>query len=403
MLIPLSSMWHGSDSRRRRRAVAAGGATLLAVLIGVLHFGARADDSKGGAPARGSDAGTVALSDAQLQMIDVASVSELAFPLEREAVGSIDFNEDMAAQVFPPYQGRIVKLFAKIGDNVRRGQALLTLESPDLIQAESNLIATAGVLELTTHALERAKQLYEVQGIAEKDLQQTVSDQQTAEGTLKAARDAVGVFGKSQAEIDRIVKTRTIDPHLVVTSPISGKITARTAAPGDFVEPGTAPAPYSVADISRIWMNASVAESDMPLVCKGQRVRVAVMALPGRIFEGEISTVGATVDPQLHRGLVRAELEDPKHELLPGMFASFVIVTGAPMNSLAVPLDGVVREGDGTMTVWITNDRHRFVRRTVKIGLQHAGYDQILEGVRPGEQIVTKGAVFLDNFAGGES
>jgi cobalt-zinc-cadmium efflux system membrane fusion protein len=141
----------------------------------------------------------------------------------------------------------------------------------------------------------------------------------------------------------------------------------------------------------------------MPLVRKGQRVRVAVMALPGRVFEGEISTVGATVDPQLHRGLIRAELEDPKHELLPGMFASFVIVTGAPMSSLAVPLDGVVREGDGTMTVWITTDRHRFIKRAVKIGLQHAGYDQILEGVRPGEQIVTKGAVFLDNFAGGES
>src|SRR6202011_891179 len=223
---------------------------------------------------------------------------------------------------------------------------------------------------------------YEVQGMAEKDLQQAISDQQTAEGALKAARDAVAVFGKSQTQVDHMVKTRTIDPYLVVPSPIAGRITARNAAPGDFVQPGTAPAPYSVADISRIWMNASVAESDMPLVCKGQRVRVAVMALPGRIFEGEISTVGATVDPQLHRGLVRAELEDPKHELLPGMFASFVIVTGAPMNSLAVPLDGVVREGDGTMTVWITNDRHRFVRRTVKIGLQHAGYDQILEGVR---------------------
>jgi cobalt-zinc-cadmium efflux system membrane fusion protein len=403
MRIPLSSKWHGLDFRRRRRAVAAGAATMLAVIIGVVHFSARADDSKGDAPARGSDAGTVALSDGQLQMIDVGSVSERAFPLEREAVGSIDFNEDMAAQVFPPYQGRIVKLFAKIGDNVKRGQVLLTLQSPDLIQAESNLIATAGVLELTTHALERAKQLYEVQGIAEKDLQQAISDQQTAEGTLKAARDAVGVFGKSQPEIDRIVRTRTIDPYLVVPSPISGRITARTAAPGDFVEPGTAPAPYSVADISRIWMNASVAESDMPLVRMGQRVRVAVMAIPGRVFEGEISTVGATVDPLLHRGLIRAELDDPKHELLPGMFASFVIVTGSPVNSLAVPLDGVVREGDGTMTVWITADRHRFVRRTVKIGLQHAGYDQILEGVRPGEQVVTKGAVFLDNFAGGES
>jgi cobalt-zinc-cadmium efflux system membrane fusion protein len=374
---------------------------VLAALAGIAHFSAKAQDPekpKAAPPMSGPDADAVELSDSQLQMIDTGSVSERVFPIEREAVGSIDFNEDMAAQVFPPYQGRIVKLYARIGDNVTRGQQLFTIESPDLIQAESSLIATAGVLDLTTHALGRARQLYDVQGMSEKDLQQAVSDQQTAEGAFKAARDAVAVFGKSPSEIDHMVKSRTIDPYLVVPSPITGRITARTAAPGDFVQPGNVPAPYAVADISRIWMNASVTESDMPVVRKGQPIRVAVMALPGRVFEGEISTVGATVDPQLHRGLVRAEVEDPQHELLPGMFASFVIVTGEPLNAAAVPLDAVVREGDGNMTVWVTTDRHHFMRRTVRVGLQHAGYDQILKGVQPGEQVVTKGAIFLDNL-----
>jgi len=403
-----SAVWQRLVFGRGRGAVAAGAVAVLAALVGVTHFSAKADDTgtrgaghQAGAPAAAPDTGRMELSDAQLGMIDIGTVSEHAFPLERQAVGSIDFNEDMAAQVFPPYQGRIVKLFAKIGDNVRRGQALLTIESPDLIQADSNLIAAAGVLDLTAHALDRAKQLYEVQGMAEKDLQQAVSDQQTAEGALRAARDAVAVFGKSELEIDRMVKTRTIDPYLVVPSPIAGRITARAAAPGDFVQPGTLPAPYSVADISRIWLNASVTESDMPLVRTGQRIRVMVMAFPARTFEGEISTVGATVDPQLHRGLIRAEIDDPKHELLPGMFASFVIVTGEPVSAAAVPVDGIVREGDGTMTVWIASDRHHFTKRSIKIGLQHAGYDQILEGVRPGEQIVTKGAIFLDVLAGG--
>jgi len=387
-----------------RRAVAACAAMVLGALVVVAHFSAKADDSgksKPGAPKPDTDA--VELSDAQLGLISIGAVSERPFPIQTEAVGNIDFNEDMAAQVYPPYQGRIVTLYAKIGDNVARGQPLLTIESPDLIQAESSLIAAAGVLDLTTHALERAKQLYEIQGMAEKDLQQAISDQQTAEGALKAARDAVAVFGKSQTQVDHIVKTRTIDPYLVVPSPIAGRITARNAAPGDFVQPGNAPAPYSVADISRIWMNASVTESDMPTVRKGQHVRVTVMAFPRRIFDGEISTVGATVDPQQHRGLVRAEIEDPKHELLPGMFASFVIVTGAPVSGAAVPAEGVVREGDGTMTVWLATDGHHFTKKPVKIGMQYAGYDQILEGVGSGAQIVTKGAVFLDVLAGGES
>jgi cobalt-zinc-cadmium efflux system membrane fusion protein len=390
----------------RRRAVAAMAIALSVAIIGVIHFSATAAPSEKkstGSNAGASNADTLELSDAQLGEITIGTVSERSFPIQTEAVGNIDFNEDMAAQVFPPYQGRIAKLFALLGDNVKRGQPLLTIESPDLIQAESTLIAAAGVLDLTTHVLERAKQLATVQGIAEKDLQQAVSDQQTAEGALKAARDAVAVFGKSQSEIDRMVHTRTIDPYLVVPSPITGRVTARSAAPGDFVQPGNVPAPYSVADISRIWMNASVTESDMPLVHKGQPIHVSVMAFPGRVFDGEISMVGATVDPQLHRGLVRAEIEDPKHELLPGMFASFLIVTGAPVSAAAAPADGVVREGNGTMTVWLATDGHHFTKRTVKVGLQDAGYDQILEGVESGTRIVTKGAVYLDVLASGES
>jgi cobalt-zinc-cadmium efflux system membrane fusion protein len=396
-------------SGKQRRAAAVAVAVLLAVLVGVAHFSAKAASSEkegpgpgSGAPARGPT-DVVELSDAQLGEISIGTVSERTFPIQTEAVGNIDFNEDMAAQVFPPYQGRIVKLYAMMGDNVKRGQPLLTIESPDLIQADSTLIAAAGVLDLTTHVLERARQLSTVQGIAEKDLQQAISDQQTAEGALKAARDAVAVFGKSQIEIDRMVKARTIDPYLVVPSPITGRVTARTAAPGDFVQPGNVPAPYSVADISRIWMNASVTESDMPLVRKGQAIHVSVMAFPGRVFDGEIFMVGSTVDPQLHRGLVRAEIDDPKHELLPGMFASFIIVTGDPISASAVPADGIVREGDGSMTVWLATDGHHFTKKAVKVGLQNAGYDQILEGVGSGAHIVTKGAVYLDILASGES
>lgn len=398
-----SRVWNRLEPRR---AVGGCVAAMLVAVIGVAHFSAKANEGgklTADAPKPRPDGGVVELSDAELAMISIGTASERPFPVQTEAVGNIDFNEDMAAQVYPPYQGRIVSLYAKIGDNVTRGQPLLSIESPDLIQAESSLIAAAGVLDLTTHALERAKQLYEVQGMAEKDLQQAISDQQTAEGALRAARDAVAVFGKSQSQVDHVVKTRSIDPYLVVPSPIAGRITARAAAPGDFVQPGNAPAPYSVADISRIWMNASVSESDMPTVRKGQHVRAAVMAFPGREFEGEISTVGATVDPQVHRGMVRAEIDDPNHELLPGMFASFVIVTAAPISAVAVPTDGVVREGDGTMTVWLATDAHHFKRSTVKVGLQHAGYDQILDGVRSGAQIVTKGAVFLDVLARGES
>jgi membrane fusion protein, heavy metal efflux system len=111
------------------------------------------------------------------------------------------------------------------------------------------------------------------------------------------------LFGKTDTEIDRTIADRRVDRTLVVKSPISGLITARNAAPGLFVQPGNAPAPYSVADITTMWMLANVAESDSPFFHVGQKVNVRVMAYPGRLFEGRISTIGASVDPNTHRVL----------------------------------------------------------------------------------------------------
>lgn len=353
------------------------------------------------AAAVGSGSPSFELSEKQLQLIKVAPVGNHLFPVEKDAIGSIDFDENLSVQVFTPYQGKIIEAFAEIGDEVEKGKPLYTIDSPDLVQAESNLIGAAATYDLTSRALIRAQALYEKQGnggIAEKDLEQAISDKLTAEGALKAARDAVRVFGKTETEIDRLIAQRKIDPALVVPSPITGRITARNAQPGLLVQPGNPPAPYSIADISTMWMLANVTESDSALYHVGQEVKVSVMPYPGRFFEGKISKIGATVDPNLHTLLVRSEIRDPKHELRPGMLADFVIETGDPQDSIAAPLNGIVREGDGTMTAWVTADRKKFTQRVVKIGLQNDGYDQILDGLKQGELMVIDGAVFLDNM-----
>jgi membrane fusion protein, heavy metal efflux system len=147
-----------------------------------------------------------------------------------------------------------------------------------------------------------------------------------------------------------------------------------------------------------MWMLANVAESDIPAFHLGQAVKVSVLAYPGKLFEGRISTIGSTVDPNSRRMLVRSEIHDPNHELRAGMFTTFVIQTGDPERSLAVPLNGVVREGDGTMTVWVTTDRRHFIQRTVTIGIQNEGFRQVLDGLKPGELVATDGAVFLSNM-----
>ncbi len=367
-------------------------AALLLSMAAFASLPATAADTKPSAPEP-----VVELSETQIKSIKSDPVVEHDFPQVQQSVGTIDFNQELLTQVFTPYQGRIITAFASVGDRVKRGDVLFTVESPDLMQAGSTLIAAAGVLELTSKNLDRQKNLYRQSAAAQKDYEQAISDQQAAEGAYNAARAAVKVFGKSDAEIDKIVVERKIDPALDVPCPITGLITARNASPGLLVQPGNPPPVYIVADTSSMWMLANVSEKDAPALRLGQQVAAKVSSLPGRTFRGKIVTIGATVDPNTRRVLVRSEIADPNHELRGGMFANFDITVAPPRKSLAVPQDGVVREGDGTMTVWVTANRKKFEKRVVQIGLTDGGFVEIREGVQGGELVATDGSLFIAN------
>jgi cobalt-zinc-cadmium efflux system membrane fusion protein len=338
---------------------------------------------------------TLDLSSSQLNAIKVEPVERHLFPVEKEAVGNIDYDEDLSVQVFPDYQGTIIETLVQLGANVQRNQSLYTIKSPDLIQAESTLIGAAATFDLTSKELARVQGLG---GVAEREKEQAISDQQTAEGALKAARDAVRVFGKTDAEIDQMIASRKIDPALVVRSPISGKITSKNAQPGFLVQPGNLPAPYSVADVSIKWMLANVTESEIPLFRLGEPAQVRVISYPDHIFKGRVSKIYETVDPNTHRVTIRSEIADANDELHPGMLANFVIRVHDPVEATALPANGVVREADGTMTAWVTTDRQRFTQRIIKTGLRVDDEVQILDGLQPGELAVTDGAVFLSNM-----
>jgi cobalt-zinc-cadmium efflux system membrane fusion protein len=335
------------------------------------------------------------LSPSQLNAIKIGPVGSYLFPVDEEAVGSIDYDEDLSVQVFPAYQGTIIQVLGELGARVLKDQPLYTIKSPDLIQAESTLIAAAATYVLTSKELARVQGLG---GVAEREKEQAASDEQTAEGALKAARDAVRVFGKTEGEIDQMIASRKIDPALVVRSPISGKITSKNAQPGWLVQPGNLPAPYSVADVKVKWMLANVIESEIPLFHLGEPVQVRVMSYPDRVFKGRVSKIYETVDPNTHRVTIRSEIADPNDELHPGMLANFIIRVHDPVEATALPANGVVRESDGTMTAWVTSDRHHFVQRVIKTGLRKDGQVQILEGLQRGELAVTDGAVFLSNM-----
>ena len=378
------------------------GLALTCALTSILHGCQRADsedkgalDSSATANRAGKD--SIKLSEQQAKQVTAVDVQTTALAPQREAVGYLDFNQDHTVQVSSPWQGRIREVFAKAGDDVRKGQVLFTIDSSDLASAESNLISAAGVAALSAKALARAQGMNAVEANPLKDLEQASSDHQTAEANYKGARDALRIFGKTDSEMDRLIATRKVNGELAVTSPIHGRVTARNAAVGVLVQPGGTPAPFTVADVSTKWMVANVTEYDFPLLRLKQPVKVAVLAYPDRTFSGEIENIGAAVDANTHRIAVRAEIRDPHDKLRPQMLASFLIQTGAPEQGIAVPVNSVVREGDGTLSVFVTQDGRRFTRRTVTTGEAKNGLVQISHGLAVGDKVAGEGALFLSN------
>lgn len=399
-------------------------AALVAIIAAVLAAGALAYRSASGpSPTRGestakeagrapvpADPNVVVLEDQQLERIKTEPVRTVGFQVEQSAVGRIAFNEDVTTPVFSPYTGRVVRLFAKTGDDVRKGMILFEIDTPDLVQAESDLISTyAAVLKarnqvaLARRTADRQEDLYRAKAVAQKDWEQAQSDLRNAESDLRSAegvhagaRDRLRAFGKTDDEITTIEERRVIDRVTRVLAPIGGTIATRKVGPGQYVKPDTPDPLFTIADLSTMWLLANVSEADIGLIQLGQRVEVHVMAYPNETFRARITNIGAAVDPATHRITVRAEVANPGRKLKAEMFASFRILTSTAVTAPAVPVSAVVRDGDAA-TVWVASGPKQFTRRRVTLGLEQDGLLQVVSGVQPGEIIATEGALLLSN------
>ena len=340
----------------------------------------------------------VDLNEKQLASVKVEPAQSADFLATYKAFGSVDFNENAAVQVFTNYQGRVSQTFADVGDTVKKGQVLFTVDSADLAQASSALLAAKGVYSQTTATLARAKELYEIKAIALKEYQQNLADQSAAEGALKAARLTVALFGKSEAEIAQIESKRKIDSTMKVLSPVSGAVITRNVQPGLFVQAGATPAPFVVADVSTKWLIINASEAESPKLKVGQEVEVKVNAFANETFKGRIKVVGSVVDPVTRTVTVRSEIADSANLLRSGMYATFTVRSDQAVRSVAVPDDALVREGDGSMSVWVSESNNRMKKRTVTTGLRTNGLVQIIQGLKEGEPIASTGSIFLSNL-----
>lgn len=338
----------------------------------------------------------------QLAALQVGPGEPHVFSNLRHTLGEIDFNQDHTARVYSGYQGRVSKVLVKAGDDVKAGQPLFTMAVPEMSEAASELISTAAALHNANEIFKRSQALSQDNSIPYKEFLQAQADQQTAQAAYDTARQKLRLFELSPADIARIERERSIGVELTIKSPMGGRVTSRTAQPGQLVQPGEDPAPITVSDMRSLWMVAYVPESDFRFYHTGQAVEVEVTAWPGRKFSGKISYVGDSVDADSRRFVLRAEVADPERVLRPQMSAEFSITVAAPKETLAVPAQAVVRESNGADVVWVAQGKDEkgslFSRRTVQRGQTAGGWVQIIKGLEHQDSVARSNALFLSSL-----
>lgn len=354
---------------------------------------------------------SVRVSSDQLHQLSVVPVESRPIQIQKAAIGQIAFNEDASTVVLTPFSGRVTRLIAKVGDDVKRGDPLFEIDSPEVVQAQTDLIAATHAVEksraqlaLAKRSLDRQTALLADRATAQREVDQArndyaaaESDLRTSEGALSAARNKLRVIlGRGEDEIARVERQRVVNPLITVNAPIDGTVIARKVGPGQYVRSDAGEALYSISDLSTMWLKAFVPEADIAYVKTGQEIEVKVTALPGKTFKARVIAVGASSDQVTRRIVVRSEIPNPDRVLRAEMFVTFKISVGESETAATVPAEAVIREGQQA-SVWVQQEPMVFRRREVQLGSEQGQRVQVRAGVRPGEYVISRGAIFIDN------
>jgi membrane fusion protein, heavy metal efflux system len=351
---------------------------------------------------------------AEWASLTLEPVTERIFRAETVTEGKIAVDEDRSTPVFSPYVGRVTKLLVRPGDSVTRQQPLFVIEAADTVQAQNDLVAAVTGLNKAKSALDlaqlqykRAKDLFEGKAVPLKDYQQAEAtliqaqnDLRSSETALEASRNKLRILGFTDEAISTFQEKGRINPETTVFSPIRGTVVQRKIGPGQYVNSGASDPVFVIGDLSTVWLTAFVRETDASKVSVGQDIAFNVLALPGRPLTARIDYVSAAIDPATRRLLVRATIDNKDGLLKPEMFANVTIYSAGDHPAIAVPKQALIYEGD-QVRVWVAHEDKSIELRRIKPGLTNGDLVEVEGNLKPGEQIVTKGSLFIDRAASG--
>ena len=348
-------------------------------------------------------------SDAQFASLTIAPVRSETFDAVVTTDGSVAVNDNATVGVFSQFSGRITALHVQPGDAVRRGAPLATLLATEPAQAGSDIAAATSAtatarkqLELAQATEQRQHELFLAEAGAEKDWRQSQSDLVAAQGTLHAAEVALAAARAKAAVLGTVPGDRGEGSgQAVIASPIDGVVVQRQAAPGQYVNSlatGASTPLFTVSDLRRLWVLGNVAEADVARIHVGQPVEINALALGTRTLRASVAWIASTLDPATHRVAIRAELSGADAVLKPLMSVTLRVLEAHPAMALAVPRSALVYDG-AEVHCYVAQPDHTLVLRKLQLGRVQDGRAEVKAGLAAGEQVVTRGTLFIDRAA----
>ena len=334
----------------------------------------------------------------QLHQIRVAAVEAADVPNgEVVAPARVGIDPSRLAKVLLPVPGSIDEVLTKLGDRVERGQALVAVESPDADgavsawrQTEAAERQAAATLTKAEADYDRVRDLLEHGAAAQKDVLAAQNDRAQAQAALDTAHAA---REQARRKLELLGLEPTISrQRVMVRAPISGTVLEVGVAPGEYRNDTVTPL-MSIADLTRVWLSADVAEPAIALIRAGEQVDVTLVAFPGEVFTGKVARVADVLDPQTRTVKVYVELPNPGGRLRPDMFGTLRHVASR-RRAPVVPLASVVQQY-GRAVVFVERAPARFERREIVLGAREGDRVAVLEGITPGERVVVDGAILL--------
>ena len=337
--------------------------------------------------------------------IQTVPVTRQALVGALQTTGQVDFDQSRVAHVSPRIPGRVHRVDVALGETVRQGQILASLDSVELGQAKADYLKDKAQEELHRAAFERSRALYDERIISEQQVLVARADLREAEAALLAAKETLHLYGMSPRQIQSLGYKDPGPSLLPLRAPFSGTIIERHVTLGELVTPKRNL--FTVADLSRLWIWVDVYQRNLGKVHLDDEVQARVDAYPDEVFTGKVSYLSPRVDIDTRTVRARIDISNVHGKLRPGMFVQVGLFdphgTEQAGEHLIVPADAVARDDHGPMVFVVMPDgadgTRRFERRRVTLGLSAAGKVELIEGVSEGEAVVQHGVFLLKSAA----